>query len=64
MKRAVEPDELMPQARRRPAGVHHAAPGYLPAIGEDREKLTEWLPDRWKQREAKRERAAAVGGDC
>jgi transposase len=35
----------------------------LPAIGEDREKLTEWPPDRWKQREAKREREAAVGID-
>jgi transposase len=34
----------------------------LPAIGEDREKLAEWLPDRWKQREAERE--AAVGGVC
>jgi hypothetical protein len=34
----------------------------LPAIGEDRERLAEWLPDRWKQREAKRE--AAVGGVC
>jgi hypothetical protein len=36
----------------------------LHAIGEDREKLTEWLPGRWKQREAEREREAAVGGDC
>jgi transposase len=35
----------------------------LPAIGEDREKLTEWLPDLWKQREAERERAEARGGD-
>jgi hypothetical protein len=26
----------------------------LPTIGYDREKLAEWLPDRWKQREARR----------
>jgi hypothetical protein len=31
----------------------------LPAIGDDRGKLMEWLPDRWKVREA--ERAAASG---
>jgi transposase len=34
----------------------------LPAIGSDREKLAEWLPDRWKQREAKRLAAASGVG--
>jgi hypothetical protein len=31
----------------------------LPAVGDDRARLTEWLPDRWRAREA--EPAAATG---
>jgi len=34
----------------------------LPAIGDDREQLIDWLPDRWKTREAKRDQAAETSG--
>jgi transposase len=37
-------------------------PRLVPEAGNDREKLADWLPDRWKQREAKR-LAAASGVD-
>ncbi|MBL9149569.1 MAG: transposase [Phycisphaerae bacterium] len=34
----------------------------LPALGDDREQLIDWLPDRWKAREAERDRAAEASG--